>query len=603
MKCISAFLSLCLIAAFVVAQPNYDFSKLKREHFGRGVIAIRENPSTVAVSWRYLSSDPMDESFDVYRNGEKVNKYPIRNATFFQDIYKGTESVLYTVKAIQSKTESCYQLPSDAPAGYLNIPLNRPENGTTPAGQSYFYAPNDASIGDVDGDGEYEIILKWDPSNAHDNSHDGYTGEVYFDCYKLNGQHLWRINLGRNIRAGAHYTQFMVFDFDGDGKAEVVMKTADGTVDGKGKVIGDAQADYRNEQGRILTGPEYLTVFNGLTGEAIQTIDYVPGRGNLMDWGDNRGNRSDRFLACVAYLDGIHPSVVMCRGYYTRTVLAAYDWNGKELKERWIFDSNHPGCEDYAGQGNHNLRVVGGRQTGLPVMICVELDDEGETPEGVPFASILASVQHLGVAAVGFRCSGGRIDTLSILGQHAAFAAVPLMPVLRSRGRSPEEIQVHAMQALRAGGDLFLLGNSIDDAQLAAAEEALADFRPTDRVIEQDRETLFMACEAEAFYLQPDGLSFCEPIPCQYDMGADILEAEAQGCDVLKVYVDSPEDAENFAENSHMIRLPVCISSHHEVALEMALMEYNGRAFVDLQSELTDSELYTLAKGYGAVVV
>ena len=357
MKCISAFLSLCLIAAFVVAQPNYDFSKLKREHLGRGVIAIRENPSTVAVSWRYLSSDPMDESFDVYRNGEKVNKYPIRNATFFQDIYKGTESVLYTVKAIQSKTESYYQLPSDAPAGYLNIPLNRPENGTTPAGQSYFYAPNDASIGDVDGDGEYEIILKWDPSNAHDNSHDGYTGEVYFDCYKLNGQHLWRINLGRNIRAGAHYTQFMVFDLDGDGKAEVVMKTADGTVDGKGKVIGDAQADYRNEQGRILTGPEYLTVFNGLTGEAMQTIDYVPERGNLMDWGDNRGNRSDRFLACVAYLDGIHPSVVMCRGYYTRTVLAAYDWNGKELKERWIFDSNHPGCEDYAGQGNHNLRV------------------------------------------------------------------------------------------------------------------------------------------------------------------------------------------------------------------------------------------------------
>ena len=357
MKCISAFLSLCLIAAFVVAQPNYDFSKLKREHLGRGVIAIRENPSTVAVSWRYLSSDPMDESFDIYRNGEKVNKYPIRNVTFFQDIYKGTESVLYTVKAIQSKTESNYQLPSDAPAGYLNIPLNRPENGTTPAGQSYFYAPNDASIGDVDGDGEYEIILKWDPSNAHDNSHDGYTGEVYFDCYKLNGQHLWRINLGRNIRAGAHYTQFMVFDLDGDGKAEVVMKTADGTVDGKGKVIGDAQADYRNEQGRILTGPEYLTVFNGLTGEAMQTIDYVPERGNLMDWGDNRGNRSDRFLACVAYLDGIHPSVVMCRGYYTRTVLAAYDWNGKELKERWIFDSNHPGCEDYAGQGNHNLRV------------------------------------------------------------------------------------------------------------------------------------------------------------------------------------------------------------------------------------------------------
>lgn len=357
MKCITLYFSFCLIAISSIAQPNYDFSKLKRERLGRGVIAIRENPSTVAVSWRYLSSDPMNESFDIYRNGEKINNHPLKDATFFQDAYTGTESVLYTVKAREGKTESSYQLPANAPSGYLNIPLNRPEDGTTPLGQNYFYTPNDASIGDVDGDGEYEIILKWDPSNAHDNSHDGYTGEVYVDCYKLSGKLLWRINLGRNIRAGAHYTQFMVFDFDGDGKAEVVMKTADGTVDGTGKVIGDAQADYRSEQGRILTGPEYLTVFNGLTGEAMQTIDYVPERGNLMGWGDSRGNRSDRFLACVAYLDGIHPSVVMCRGYYTRTVLAAFDWDGKELKQRWVFDSNNPGCEDYAGQGNHNLRV------------------------------------------------------------------------------------------------------------------------------------------------------------------------------------------------------------------------------------------------------
>ena len=299
----------------------------------------------------------MNESFDIYRNGEKINNHPLKDATFFQDAYTGTESVLYTVKAREGKTESTYQLPANAPSGYLNIPLNRPEDGTTPLGQNYFYTPNDASIGDVDGDGEYEIILKWDPSNAHDNSHDGYTGEVYVDCYKLNGQQLWRINLGKNVRAGAHYTQFMVYDLDGDGHAEVVMKTADGTVDGVGKVIGDVNADYRSEQGRILTGPEYLTVFNGLTGEAMQTIDYVPERGNLMGWGDSRGNRSDRFLACVAYLDGIHPSVVMCRGYYTRTVLAAFDWDGKELKQRWVFDSNNPGCKDYAGQGNHNLRV------------------------------------------------------------------------------------------------------------------------------------------------------------------------------------------------------------------------------------------------------
>ncbi|WP_303004998.1 rhamnogalacturonan lyase [Bacteroides congonensis] len=369
MKYIIVFFSLFLMTASLVAQPNYDFTKLKREHLGRGVIAVRENPSTVALSWRYLSSDPMNESFDIYRNGEKINKHPVKDATFFQDMYAGTEPALYTVKAIKGKTESTYQLPANAPAGYLNIPLNRPEDGTTPSGQSYFYAPNDASIGDVDGDGEYEIILKWDPSNAHDNSHDGYTGPVIFDCYKLDGKHLWRIDLGKNVRAGAHYTQFMVYDLDGDGRAEVVMKTGDGTMDGKGKMIGNPDADYREagtfdkkrnrlvNQGRILKGKEYLTVFSGLTGEALHTIDYIPERGNLMDWGDDRANRSDRFLACVAYLDGIHPSVVMCRGYYTRTVLAAFDWDGKDLKQRWVFDSNNPGCEDYAGQGNHNLRV------------------------------------------------------------------------------------------------------------------------------------------------------------------------------------------------------------------------------------------------------
>ena len=363
MKCTSIFFSLLVIATFVVAQPNYDFTKLKREHLGRGVIAIRENPSTVVVSWRYLSSDPMDESFDIYRDGKKVNKHPLKNATFFQDSYQGTEPALYTVKAIKGKTESNYQLPADAPTGYLNIPLVRPEGGTTPSGQAYIYAPNDASIGDVDGDGEYEIILKWDPSNAHDNAHDGYTGNVLFDCYRLTGERLWRIDMGHNVRAGAHYTQFMVYDFDSDGCAEIIMKTSDGTIDGQGKVIGDAAADYREpgtpaNQGRILKGNEYLTVFNGRTGAAMQTIDYVPARGNLADWGDNRANRSDRFLAAVAYLDGIHPSVVMCRGYYTRTVLAAFDWNGKELKQRWIFDSNTPEYKAYAGQGNHNLRVA-----------------------------------------------------------------------------------------------------------------------------------------------------------------------------------------------------------------------------------------------------
>ena len=363
-----------LPVATMTAQPGYNYSKLQREKLNRGVVAIRENPSEVIVSWRYLSSDPIQTGFNVYRDGKKLTDTPITVSTLFRDKNNSQKTAVYEVRPVLKGKEThhidgTYTLPENAPLGYLEIPLQKPADGITPAGDTYTYSPNDASIGDVDGDGEYEIILKWDPSNSHDNAHEGYTGEVYIDCYRMNGEQLWRINLGKNIRAGAHYTQFMVYDLDGDGKAEVVMRTADGTIDSKGKVIGDANADYREEgtfdpsrnqimkQGRILKGKEYLTVFSGDTGEALHTIDYIPARGNVADWGDAKSNRSDRFLACVAYLDGVHPSVVMCRGYYTRTVLAAFDWNGKELKNRWVFDSNHPGCEQYAGQGNHNLRV------------------------------------------------------------------------------------------------------------------------------------------------------------------------------------------------------------------------------------------------------
>lgn len=370
-------LALCSFTQANMAQPNYDFSRLQREKLGRGVVAIRQSPDQVAVSWRYLSTDPIHTAFNLYRDGRKIADIPAGTGTFYTDTYRGEDAATYTVKPVVDGKESeggTYTLPPHAPTGYIDIPLDRPADGVTPAGQPYTYSPNDASVGDVDGDGSYEIILKWDPSNAHDNSHDGYTGNVYVDCYRLTGEKLWRIDLGRNIRAGAHYTQFMVYDLDGDGRAEVVMRTSDGTVDGAGHVIGDANADYREEgrpgrarsgqfmphynQGRIFTGNEYLTVFEGLTGRALKTIDYVPPRGDLAGWGDTRANRSDRFLACVAYLDGVHPSVVMCRGYYTRTVLAAFDWNGKELTQRWLFDSNTPEWADYAGQGNHNLRVA-----------------------------------------------------------------------------------------------------------------------------------------------------------------------------------------------------------------------------------------------------
>lgn len=368
-------------AAAAFSQSNYDFSRLKMEPLGRGVVAVRQSPEKVNVSWRYLTADPETQSFDVYRNGKKINRQPITNSTFFTDNYKGNASALYEVRPSQGSLAGSCTLPADAPEGYLNIPIDRPDLGVDPFGKEYFYTANDASVGDVDGDGEYEIILKWDPTNSHDNAHNGFTGSTIFDCYKLDGTRLWRIDLGTNIRSGAHYIQFMVYDLDGDGCAEFVCKTADGTVDNDNRVIGSLKADWRTMNGRIMAGPEYLTVFDGKTGRALKTVDFQPARGNLNDWGDGYANRSDRFLAAIAYLDGVHPSVIMCRGYYAKTMLAAYDWDGKDLKLRWVFDSSAPGNEAFAGQGNHNLRIADVDGDGCDEIIygqmCVDNDGSG----------------------------------------------------------------------------------------------------------------------------------------------------------------------------------------------------------------------------------
>ena len=342
------------------AQPNYDMKQIKREYLNRGVIAVR-NGQQVIVGWRTLTNDAKGQAFDIYRNGNKLNREPLtKGGTFFVDNTPLQTSATYEVRG--GSINGRYLLQANAPDGYLTIPLQKPADGECPDGRQYRYSANDASVGDVDGDGQYEIILKWDPSNARDNAHDGYTGPTLFDCYRLDGTLLWRIDLGRNIRSGAHYTPFIVYDLDGDGKAEMMVRTSDGTRDAKGNIIGDALADYRHKGpdriGRILTGKEYITVFNGLTGEAMDSKPYIPERGDLKGWGDEKANRSDRMLAAVGYLDGKKASAIFCRGYYTRSVLAAWDWDGRELKSRWVFDTNDPQWASYAGQGNHNLRVA-----------------------------------------------------------------------------------------------------------------------------------------------------------------------------------------------------------------------------------------------------
>ena len=341
------------------------------EKLGRGVVAINQGSGSVFVGWRLLGNDPDAIGFNVYRSVNsgtpiKLNSSTITNVTDYADSGVDiTKTNAWFVKpvlnGIEQPASASFTLQPNAPAyQYLAIPLQAPPNGTMPDGTTCTYFPGDCSAGDLDGDGEYEIILKWDPSNAKDNSQSGYTGDVYLDAYKLNGTRLWRIDLGKNIRAGAHYTQFMVYDLDGDGKAEVACKTAPGTIDGQGNYVlmgtDSATADYRNSSGYILSGPEYLTIFEGTTGRNLVTTNYYPPRGTVSDWGDSYGNRVDRFLACIAYLDGVHPSLVMCRGYYTRTVLVAYNWQNGQLTNIWTFDSNVSGSQ-YMGQGDHSLTV------------------------------------------------------------------------------------------------------------------------------------------------------------------------------------------------------------------------------------------------------
>jgi rhamnogalacturonan endolyase len=409
----------CLLPSQIVrAQPVM-------ENLGRGVVVVRSGEKSAYIGWRLLGTDPEGVGFNLYRvagSGRpiKLNKAVLTATTDFVDA--AIDPALanrYTVRAVVRGREldpsAPFLLPANTPIQqFLSVPLQRPAGG-----EGYTYNANDASAGDLDGDGEYEIVLKWDPSNARDTASRGVSGNVILDGYKLDGTRLWRIDLGRNIRAGAHYTQFIVYDLDGDGRAEVACKTADGTVDGQGTVVGDATKDYRSlveptdglrvpsatdaRFGKVLAGPEYFTIFDGLTGAARATVPYIPGREPQDGWGgiggnggsDNNGNRVDRFLAGVAYLDGRLPSVLMARGYYGRTAIAAWDWRNGSFTSRWVFDSGsapppypNPAASPYSGQGNHSLAVA-------------DVDDDGR--DEIIYGSMVVDDNGKGLFSTGLR--------------------------------------------------------------------------------------------------------------------------------------------------------------------------------------------------------
>lgn len=355
---------------FAFSQP-YSGEKLSR-----GLIGI-PTENGMYFSWRMTLEDAAGLQFDLYRSSNggaevKLNKEPIdRTSDFLDRTVDYTVDNRWTLKATTGEVATWTRLKGEERNPYLSIPICKPEDGEI-AGEPFTYTANDCSVGDLDGDGEYEIILKWSPSNSKRPPQRGFTGNTYLDAYKMDGTRLWRIDLGPNVRSGAATTNFLVFDFDGDGCAEICCKTGDGTVDGLGHRIGDAQVDWRTwdkkspTYGKIVNGPEYLTVFEGRTGKELDSKEYIPTRYPLDGWGgvggncgnDNTGGRSDRFTAGVAFLDGKTPSPVMVRGWYGRTVVAAWTFTNGALKHTWTFDSAALGWETYSGMGNHSVTVA-----------------------------------------------------------------------------------------------------------------------------------------------------------------------------------------------------------------------------------------------------
>lgn len=356
------YFSPAIIAIFLLILSMPAEATRKMEYLDRGLVAM-ETSSGVYLSWRMLGTDSSDIGFNLYRNGVKITSSPITTSTNYLDT-SGTVSDVYAVETLLStgsetsaqidvwKLQSASKNPGKASVPFKRIPLP-----AAPVVDGIEYTPGDMSVGDLDGDGDYELIFEWEPSTGNHS---------FLEAIDLDGHSFWRIDVGPNSTKAK--LNIMVYDLNEDGKAEVAIVTGPGTKDGTGTYLSKGPAADDDDSlviprisNNLMADPAYITIFNGETGKEMATTDLWPAIGSLdtmnATWGDSYGKRASSIKAAVLYDATRGPMLVFARGVYTRIGMAAYTWDGIELTRVWKFDSNDSGNEAYAGQGNHSVAV------------------------------------------------------------------------------------------------------------------------------------------------------------------------------------------------------------------------------------------------------
>ena len=324
------------------------------ESFERSLIALRTGETSVYLGWRLLADDPAGRVFNVYRStaggdAVKLNEAPMADGTNFVDTTaRLDQSNTWWITAValprgaapvEGDIVARVSLPAGAPVQpYFRVKL---QDATTTFQKIAF--------ADLNGDGKLDYIIK-QPNAGLDPGTPAFSPDTYkIEAYLHDGTFLWRKDLGWNMNLGIWWTPFIVWDFDGDGKAEVALKTA--------PFAATREESLAEKSGRargfVVTGPEYCSVLDGMTGEEITKVDWVE-RGDQRDWGDDAGNRVNRNQIGLASLDGRTTSLLVCRGTYTRMVVDAYNLRNRRLEKVWRWDGDKE-SPPIRAQGSHTL--------------------------------------------------------------------------------------------------------------------------------------------------------------------------------------------------------------------------------------------------------